>query len=429
MRGLALALLLFAAPAAQADDIVIHAGRLLDGVSRQARANVSILVRDDRIVAVQDGFVPVPAGARRIDLSAATVLPGLIDCHVHLTEQERKTSRIAESVTRSPLDVALASTGPARRTLEAGFTTVRNLGAPSGIDVALKRAIEAGNVVGPRMFVSGEPLGPSGGHSDPTSGMIPELAHVFGDGFRVDGPEDARRAVREHRKYGADLIKLTVSGGVVSVGDDPNLVLMDVEEVRAAVETAHALGMKVAAHAHGKKAIDAALRLGVDSIEHGSFGDAESFALFKASGAYYVPTLTPSVVALEYFDKHPGAIDPASLEKARAVGPRMQATFAAAYRAGVKIAFGTDISFFSPHGSNAREFGFMVKAGMAPIDAILAATGNAADLLGASATLGSIRPGRFADVIAVAGDPLADVSELERVRFVMKAGKIYKTVE
>lgn len=407
-----------------AKDVVIHAGHLIDGVSKRPRDQVSIVIQDDKIIAVQDRFVR-PTGAEIMDLSHATVLPGLIDTHVHVTTQSDGVNKIVAMVTRSPLDIVLRSTVTARDLLQGGFTSIRNAGAWGGEDVALKKAIDEGVIVGPRMWVSGEPLGPTGGHSDRSSGLIPELSDLLRGGNVIDSPEAARRAVREHRKYGADFIKILVSGGVTSVGDDPNQQLMADDEIRAVVEAAHALGMKVAAHAHGKKAIDAAIRLGVDSIEHGSLSDAESYELFKQHGTYLVPTLLAAAAGVEYLDLHPGVFDPATEAKARAMAPRMAANLSAAHRAGVKIAYGTDVAR-PPSGTNAREFKLLVDAGMTPMDAIMTATANAADLLGAADEVGSIQPGRYADVVAVAGDPPEDITELERVIFVMKGGVIYE---
>lgn len=407
-----------------AKDRVIHAGRLIDGVSRTPREQVSILIHDDRITAVQDGFT-TPPGAEVIDLSSATVLPGLIDCHDHVTVQADGGNPVAESVTVSPLDEVLQATLYARRTLDAGFTSIRNVSAFGGTDIALKRAINKGFVVGPRMWVSGMALSPTGGHGDPSDGLDPDLSRPHWDDSVVDSPLEARKAVRLLRKNGADLIKIMPSGGVLSIGDNPQGQLMADDEITAVVDTAHALGMKVAAHAHGKKAIDSAVRLGVDSIEHGSYADAESYRLMKAHGTYLVPTLLVAETVSEMARAHPEQLPPSSAAKALQVAPRTLENLHGAYAAGVKIAFGTDEGM-APHGQNAREFALMVKAGMSPMDAIVAATGNAADLIGATEDIGSVRPGRFADIVAVSGNPLNDITELERVTFVMKGGEVYK---
>ena len=419
----AVAALLAAVPAV-AKDVVIHAGRLIDGVSGQPRNQVSILVHDDRITDVQPGFV-TPAGAGVIDLSHSTVLPGMIDCHVHVTGQFDGGNPIAEQVTETRFDAAVKSTAYARATLLAGFTSVRDVGADTDIIVALKKQIAKGIVPGPRLWVSGAPLGPTGGHADQSTGLDPELSDPVWSHTIIDSPEDARKAVREHKKLGTDLIKIMPSGGVLSVNDDPNRQLMADDEIKAVIDTAHALGMKVAAHAHGKRAIDAAVRLGVDSIEHGSFADAESYKLMKEHGTYLVPTLLVAQTVYDVAKAHPEQLNPSSAQKALMVAPRVRQNLHDAYEAGVKIAFGTDQGL-APHGTNAKEFALMVAAGMTPMDAIIAATGSAADLIGDTQDIGSVRAGRYADIVAVDGDPLADVHTLEHVQFVMKGGTVYK---
>jgi imidazolonepropionase-like amidohydrolase len=268
-------------------------------------------------------------------------------------------------------------------------------------------------------------LSPTGGHADPSNGLDPDLSHPHWGDMVVDSPFEARKAVRLLRKNGADLIKIMPSGGVLSIGDNPEEQLMDDDEIAAVVQEAHALGMKVAAHAHGKKAIDSAVRLGVDSIEHGSFADAQSYALMKAHGTYLVPTLLVAATVSELARTHPEQLPPSSAAKALQVAPRTLQNLHGAYAAGVKIAFGTDESF-APHGQNAREFALMVKAGMSPMDAIIAATGSAADLIGDTQDIGSVQAGRYADIVAVSGDPLKDITELERIQFVMKGGVVYK---
>jgi imidazolonepropionase-like amidohydrolase len=405
-------------------DIVIYAGQLIDGVSRVPRHHVSILIHDQKIESVQDDFV-APAGAHVIDLSKATVLPGLIDCHVHVTGAGVS---LADRVSLTAADMALVGSANARQALYAGFTTLRNVGADYGSDVALKKAIDAGIVPGPRLWISREPLGPTGGHSDPTNGMQPDINNAQWQGRVIDSPEEGIRAVREHRKYGADLIKIMPSGGVGSIGDDPARQLMTNEELKAIIETAHTLGMKVAAHAHGKAAIDAAVRLGVDSIEHGSYADSESYKLMKEHGTYLVPTVLVAQRISELARTHPEKMaTPEMAAKILPIAPRMLKNLADAHKAGVKIAFGTDATGGSIRfGELAKEFSVMVAAGMTPMDAIIAATANAADLIGAADKVGSVRPGRFADLIAVSSDPLTDITNLAHVSFVMKGGTIIK---
>jgi imidazolonepropionase-like amidohydrolase len=408
---------------AVAKDIVIHAGRLIDGVAGSPRTQVSILIKDDRITGVQPGFV-TPPGAEIIDLSRATVLPGLIDTHKHMGSAARRPGRgaVIERGPRTNLDAVLSATVPARQILEEGFTAVRSVGAADGIDLALKHAVDSGVIPGPRMWVSLEPLSPAGGHGDPTNALDPNLPF---DPLRlarsvVTGPYEVTAVVRDHHKRGADLIKIMPSGGVLSTGDNPHLQLMTNEEIKAAIDAAHALGMKVAAHAQGKQAIDNTLRLGVDSIEHGTYADEQSFALFKEHGAYLVPTI---VVAMATFDRaNAGDTSAEVAAKVREAVQFKDKMVAAAYKAGVKIAFGTDVG----PGADLREFGLLKKDGMTNMDVILSATRAAADLIGVSDQIGAIQEGRFADIVAVAGDPLTDITELERVQFVMKGGVVYK---
>jgi imidazolonepropionase-like amidohydrolase len=421
----AAALALLAAQGAWAKDVVIHAGRLIDGVSAAPQEKVSILVRDDRIVSVEPGFT-TPAGAEVVDLSNATVLPGLIDCHDHITASFHKGDPIRNAVTRTAFDDEIDSVNNARAELMAGFTTIRDVGADTGVVVALKKAVNAGVIPGPRMWVAGTPLGPTGGHGDAANGLDPELEHPGWTANLIDSPEAARRAVRRLRREGADLIKIMPSGGVMSIGDDPKLQLMADDEIKAVIDTAHALGMKVAAHAHGKQAIDHTIVLGVDSIEHGSYADAESYKLFKAHGTYLVPTMLVGQRVYEHAKAHPEDLNPSTAGKALVIGPLLMKNLHDAYAAGVKIAFGTDTFGMSDHGENAQEFAIMVRAGMTPMDAIYAATRNAADLIGDTADIGAVKPGRYADIVAVSGDPLRDITTLEHVNFVMKGGKVYK---
>ena len=410
---------------ALAHDLVIHAGRLIDGSGAAPIKQVSILVHDDRIVAVRPGFVS-PAGAEVVDLSNETVLPGLIDCHVHILSTYHPGDPIRNAVTRDAFDEEIDGVVDARATLMAGFTSVRDVGDDTGAVVALKRAIAAGVLPGPRIWTSGSPLGPTGGHTDEANGLDPTISEPRWAESVIDGPAQAAAAVRRHKREGVDLIKIMPSGGVMSIGDDPTLQLMSDEEIKAVIDTAHALGMKVAAHAHGKQAIDHTLALGVDSIEHGSYADAGSYALFKAHGAYLVPTMLVGERVYRTAVDHPERLNPSTAEKAKVIAPLLQKNLHDAHMAGVKIAFGTDTFGLSLHGENAQEFALLVHAGLTPMETILTATHNAADLIGDAKDIGSVQPGRYADLVAVSGDPLTDVTVLEHVDFVMKGGALVR---
>jgi imidazolonepropionase-like amidohydrolase len=417
----ALAAVMLAAPAS-AKDVVIHAGKLIDGVSATPRTNVSILVHDDRITGVQSGFV-TPAGAEVIDLSQKTVLPGFIESHDHISSSGDR--RPLNRFTQSEGDAVINGVANARRELELGFTTVRDLGSGALTAPALIRAIAAHKIVGPRLWTAMQALGPTGGHSDRLNGLSPAISVEGRDAAIVDGPEDARIKVREHRRNGATVIKIMPSGGVASIGDDPNHMTMTDEEMKAVVEAAHELGLKVAAHAHGKKAIDHAILAGVDSIEHGTYADAESYKLMKAHGTFLVPTLLVADAIYQTAVKTPELLPPTVADKAIAVTPTMIGNANRAYKAGVKIAFGTDQGATS-NRNKAEEFALLVKAGLTPMDAIFTATRNAAELIGTPQDIGSIQAGRYADIVAVDGDPLADITELQRVKFVMKGGEVFK---
>ncbi len=421
--ALATTLLALTTPA-WAGDVVIHAARLIDGTGAAPREQVSILIRDERIRAIEDGYVQVP-GADVVTLTAGTVLPGLIDAHLHIT-----SSNMDPPQRTTPAATALQAAQNARLTLLGGVTSVRDVAAADiTVAVALKRAIAKGLVAGPRLWVAGQALGPSGGHMDPSNGMAPEWADHGGDWKAgvVDGPEAVVRAVRWLHQQGADLVKIAPSGGVATLGDDPNAQLMSDAEIKAAVDTAHAMGMKVAAHAHGRQAIENAARLGVDSIEHGTFADAQTYALLKKHGTFLLGTQAVGRDIYALAKAHPEKLPAGVAEKAIAVTPILDKNVAAAYRAGVRLGAGSDnFGGLATFGSDTREFQYLVESGASPMDAIVIGTRNNAELIGAPADIGTLRPGRYADIIAVAGDPLQDITELQRVKFVMKGGKIYK---
>lgn len=417
---------LLSAAALGADTVLVHAGRLIDGVSDSARERVTVVIEDDRIVGVEDGFRPGAPDAEVVDLSDATVLPGLMDMHVHL-DGELKPGRYLEEVQTERATYAIRSVAYAERTLMAGFTTVRNPGDDGQTTVALRDAIAQGWVPGPRIFTAAKSLATTGGHADPTSGLRSDLAVDAGprEGV-VNGPAQAAQAVRYRYKEGADFIKITATGGVLSVAKSGQNPQFTDEELAAIVATADDYGFHVAAHAHGAEGMKRAVRAGVHSIEHGTLMDEETIELMIEHGTWYVPTILAGAFVAEkaeidgYF---PDLVRP----KAATIGPQIQETFGRAYEAGVKIAFGTD-SGVSAHGDNAREFALMVEAGMPAMEAIQSATMGGARLLGIEDELGSIEAGKIADLVAVDGDPLEDITAMERVVFVMKEGKMYEGV-
>ncbi|MCC3158373.1 amidohydrolase family protein [Hymenobacter sp. 15J16-1T3B] len=410
---------------AAAQKTYLHCGHLLDVRAGRLLTEQTVVVENGRVQAVQAGYTPAAGPADKvIDLRNRTVLPGLIDCHVHL-EGETSPNGFLKEFTDNPADVAYQAEVYARTTLRAGFTTVRDLGG-SGVNIALRNAINRGLVQGPRIFTAGKAISGTGGHMDPTNGYRLDLMGVPGPAEGVaNGPSEARQAVREQYKRGADLIKIASTGGVLSVAKDGSAPQMTEEEIRAVVETAHDLGLRVACHAHGAEGMKRAVRAGVNSIEHGTLMDDEVFRLMKKNGTWYVPTIIAGKSVADSATKHPNYYPPLVTPKALAIGPRLQGTFGRAYKAGVKIAFGTDASVYR-HGVNAKEFQYMVEAGMPPLEALRAATLNAAELLGQPDNLGALEPGKLADVVAVDGDPLQDVGSLLRVRFVMKQGAVYR---
>jgi len=402
--------------------VALRAGRLLDGTGSDPREDVVVLVRGSRIEAVGPD-VEVPAGAEEIDLTDHTLLPGLIDAHTHITG-DPSGGFTDHRLHEWPGYTSLVGAKNARKTLMAGFTTIRNVGAGEWASVALRQAVDDGLIPGPRILTAAHSLGIPGGHCD-LNGYRPDALEEPGlDEGITQGSDGFRRAVHHQLKYGADLIKFCATGGVLSQGDAVGVQQLTLSEMKALVEAAHMAGVRVAAHAHGLEGIKTALRAGVNSIEHGSMLDEESIRLFRESGAWHVPTM----MAFEWVVQgaRDGKLTPHSAEKALEIAPHFQESIRRSIEGGVKIAFGTDAGVF-PHGRNAEEFALLVDAGMAPADAIVAATSGAAELLDRSDDLGTVAPGKMADLVAVDGDPLADVRQLEDVDFVMKGGVVYKS--
>jgi imidazolonepropionase-like amidohydrolase len=411
----------FAQQTTTATVVAVKAGRILDVRTGNYLTDQIIWIEGDRIKAVgksADLQKQMPSTAKLIDLSNATILPGLIDCHVHLTMSPGSSG--PAGLRLSYPREALVGARNARVTLEAGFTTVRNVAAHGYADIALRDAINAGDVPGPRMLASGPALSITGGHGDENY-LAPQFA--FSSDGVADGGDGVVAKVRENIKYGADVIKFMATGGVLSEGDNPALAQYSPEEMKTIVDTAHGLGRKVAAHAHGALGIKYAVLAGVDSIEHGSYINDEDIQLMKEHGTYLVPT----VYLQDWLGQHMQSLGLTAnmIEKAKTVLPIAQKNESRAFKSGVKVAFGTDAAVY-PHGLNAHEFGKMVEMGLTPLESIQAGTVNAADLLGWSDRVGTIEAGKFADLVAVNGDPLADVHVLESVRFVMKGGDVIK---
>lgn len=420
MRKFNLILGLFIAASTQVfaqDMTYVKAGHMVDVIDGRMRTDQVIVINGERIERVGAG-IQIPAGAKVIDLGEATVLPGLIDMHVHLTgdPDAQGYGNLAASVPRN----ALFGAANGRRTLNAGFTTVRNVGAGGYADIALRDAINNGDVPGPRMRASGPALGITGGHCD--NNLLPPRFHAGGDGV-ADGPWEIRKKVRENFKYGADVTKFCATGGVLSKGDSVGGQQYTLEEMLAIVEESHQHGRKVAAHAHGADGIRAAIRAGVDSVEHSSLIDDEGIRMARDAGTFLVMDIYNDTYILEMGEA--AGFLPESLEKERMIGQAQRDNFRKAHEAGVRMAFGTDAGVY-PHGTNGKQFAYMVEYGMTPMEAIQAATVNAAELLGWPGDVGAIEAGAFADLIAVRGNPLEDIRELEDVRFVMKGGEVFK---
>lgn len=414
------ALLPLLAPAAT----LIHAGKVITAEGDQVLQQQTLVIDGDKISRIEAGFLPAGSGDTLIDLRQHTVLPGLMDMHTHFSYQSSPTA-YSEGFTLNEADVALRGAVYAKKTLMAGFTTVRELGDSHHISTALRKAIDAGYTQGPRIFTAGKSIATTGGHADPTNGVAYQRMGdpTPADGV-INGVDDARKAVRQRYKEGADLIKITATGGVLSVAKSGMNAQFKDDEVKAIVDTAKDYGFTVAVHAHGKEGMERAIKAGVSSIEHGTFMDDQTMKLMKQHGTYFVPTISAGKYVAEKA-KIPGFFPEMVRVKAQAIGPLIQQTFARAYKAGVKIAFGTDAGV-GMHGDNWLEFVYMTEAGMPALTAIHSATIEGARLLGQADTLGSLKAGKIADIIAVPGDPLTDIKQLGQVNFVMKAGVVYK---
>ncbi len=402
---------------------IIHCGTLIDGISNAPKSQMTIIVEKNRITDVQNGYATAQNTDKVVDMKTKTVTPGWIDMHVHI-ESETSKDQYIKRMSSNMADVAFEAQKHANTTLMAGFTTVRDLGG-SGVNISLRNAINKGLVIGPRIFTSGKTIATTGGHGDPSNGISTKytMPDESLDGV-VDSPDAGRQAVRQRYKDGADCIKITATGGVLSVAKNGKGPQFTEDEISAIVTTAKDYGFIVAAHAHGAEGMKRAIRAGVTTIEHGSFMDDEAIELFKKYGTYYVPTIIAGKSVLDSV-KVPGYYHPLVVPKILETGKQTAITFAKAYKAGVKVAFGTDAGVF-PHGYNAKEFMYMVEGGMPMMEAIKSATIVNAEILGMKADLGSIEKGKIADIVAIEGDPLTDSKAMMNVVLVMKEGKIYK---
>ncbi|SEO18785.1 amidohydrolase family protein [Mucilaginibacter sp. OK283] len=423
MQKIILLIFLLFAETAFAQKTYIQCGKLIDGTSPAAQTQITIVVEGKTIVDIQKGYTSGTATDKVINLQNKTVMPGLIDCHVHLESQFNKNSAI-QGFTLTDADIAYQASVFAKRTLMAGFTTVRDLGG-TGVNISLRKAIRQGLVDGPRVITAGRAISASGGHMDPSDGFRDDaFNHRPGpDEGVADGKDELIKAVRLQFKRGSDVIKIASTGGVLDLSEDGSGAQFSIDEIKAVVETAKDYGLKVACHAHGAEGIRRAILGGVTSIEHGTFMDDEDIKLAKQYGTWYVPTIIAGKSVADSA-RMPGYFPPVIARKALEIGPQIQQTFTKAYKAGVKIAFGTDAGVYA-HGKNYIEFQYMVEGGMTPMEAIKSATGSAADLLGMSSKIGSIASGKSADIVAVDGDPLLDIKAMKNVSFIMKEGKIY----
>jgi imidazolonepropionase-like amidohydrolase len=424
MKKIVLTLSLFSLFLASAQDVYLHCGKLIDTQKGTVVSEQTIIVSGDKIIAVKKGYIsPEKAENIVIDLKSKTVLPGLIDMHVHL-ENEYNPKRYMEQFTANEADIAFKSVNFAKTTLMAGFTTVRDLGG-TGVNIALRNAINKNIIIGPRIFTSGKAIATTGGHADPTNGRSKLLMGDPGpEQGVINSPDEARKAVRQRYKNGADNIKITATGGVLSVAKNGQNPQFTIEEVKAICETAKDYGMIIAAHAHGDEGMRRAVIGGVTTIEHGTKMSLQTMDLMKEYGTYFVPTITAGKAVAENAAVkgfYPEIIVPKALE----IGPKIQSTFAKAYKRGVNIAFGTDAGVF-PHGLNAKEFGYMVEVGMPPMEAIQSATITNANVLGLSDKIGQIKANYIADIVATDTNPVDDITALEQITFVMKEGVVYK---